>query len=70
MARKIGRNEPCPCGSGRKYKKCHATSKTMEVIPLNVFQKLNENIQKNRLEKQNLVTLDQISQPISKNINL
>jgi len=21
--RKIGRNEPCPCGSGKKYKKCH-----------------------------------------------
>jgi preprotein translocase subunit SecA len=21
--RKVGRNEPCPCGSGRKYKKCH-----------------------------------------------
>lgn len=21
--RKIGRNDPCPCGSGRKYKKCH-----------------------------------------------
>ncbi len=21
--RKIGRNEPCPCGSGLKYKKCH-----------------------------------------------
>jgi len=20
--KKIGRNEPCPCGSGRKYKKC------------------------------------------------
>ena len=19
---KIGRNEPCPCGSGRKYKRC------------------------------------------------
>lgn len=19
---KVGRNEPCPCGSGRKYKKC------------------------------------------------
>ena len=19
---KIGRNEPCPCGSGKKYKKC------------------------------------------------
>lgn len=22
MATKIGRNEPCPCGSGRKYKRC------------------------------------------------
>ncbi len=21
-ARKVGRNEPCPCGSGRKYKRC------------------------------------------------
>ncbi len=21
-ARKVGRNEPCPCGSGKKYKKC------------------------------------------------
>lgn len=20
---KVGRNAPCPCGSGRKYKKCH-----------------------------------------------
>ena len=22
---KVGRNEPCPCGSGKKYKKCHGT---------------------------------------------
>ncbi|MGH9445367.1 MAG: SEC-C metal-binding domain-containing protein, partial [Terriglobia bacterium] len=22
-AEKIGRNDPCPCGSGKKYKKCH-----------------------------------------------
>lgn len=22
-AAKVGRNEPCPCGSGKKYKKCH-----------------------------------------------
>jgi SWIM/SEC-C metal-binding protein len=22
---KIGRNDPCPCGSGKKYKKCCAT---------------------------------------------
>jgi preprotein translocase subunit SecA len=22
-SRKVGRNEPCPCGSGKKYKHCH-----------------------------------------------
>jgi preprotein translocase subunit SecA len=21
--KKAGRNDPCPCGSGKKYKKCH-----------------------------------------------
>ena len=21
--RKVGRNEPCPCGSGKKFKHCH-----------------------------------------------
>jgi hypothetical protein len=25
-AKKIGRNDPCPCGSGRKYKNCHGTT--------------------------------------------
>ncbi|MGH9863730.1 MAG: preprotein translocase subunit SecA, partial [Candidatus Acidiferrales bacterium] len=25
-AAKVGRNEPCPCGSGRKYKKCHGAA--------------------------------------------
>jgi preprotein translocase subunit SecA len=23
VAPKVGRNEPCPCGSGKKYKNCH-----------------------------------------------
>ena len=23
VAKKVGRNEPCPCGSGKKYKNCH-----------------------------------------------
>ena len=22
-AQQVGRNDPCPCGSGRKYKQCH-----------------------------------------------
>ncbi len=25
--RKIGRNDPCPCGSGKKYKQCHGSLK-------------------------------------------
>jgi preprotein translocase subunit SecA len=24
-ADKVGRNDPCPCGSGKKYKKCHGS---------------------------------------------
>jgi len=23
VGEKVGRNDPCPCGSGKKYKKCH-----------------------------------------------
>ncbi|MCX5641186.1 MAG: SEC-C metal-binding domain-containing protein [Planctomycetota bacterium] len=22
----VGRNEPCPCGSGKKYKSCHGAT--------------------------------------------
>jgi preprotein translocase subunit SecA len=25
---KVGRNDPCPCGSGKKYKKCHGRDET------------------------------------------
>ena len=24
-APKVGRNQPCPCGSGKKYKHCHGS---------------------------------------------
>lgn len=34
----VGRNEPCPCGSGKKYKKCCAnTTKTLDAI---VYQEI------------------------------
>jgi len=26
QVREVGRNDPCPCGSGRKYKQCHAST--------------------------------------------
>jgi preprotein translocase subunit SecA len=25
ITKKIGRNDPCPCGSGKKYKVCHGS---------------------------------------------
>ncbi len=27
MRKEIGRNDPCPCGSGKKYKKCCGSPK-------------------------------------------
>jgi preprotein translocase subunit SecA len=24
----VGRNDPCPCGSGKKYKKCHGAARS------------------------------------------
>src|SRR6185503_13261443 len=34
MSVKVGRNEPCPCGSGRKYKKCHGKSGGSNFTPV------------------------------------
>lgn len=31
MNGKIGRNDPCPCGSGKKYKKCHGAKETVSI---------------------------------------
>ncbi len=28
----VGRNDPCPCGSGKKYKKCHALTEASEPV--------------------------------------
>jgi hypothetical protein len=36
MAQKIGRNEQCPCGSGRKYKNCHGLPKPIARAQLNI----------------------------------
>jgi len=30
---KPGRNDPCPCGSGKKYKKCHGASNVIAISP-------------------------------------
>jgi SEC-C motif len=50
MRKRIGRNSPCPCGSGKKYKKCcgeHAGTAVVEVLSYGdnlsgVFSYVNE----------------------------
>ena len=34
MSKKFPVNAPCPCGSGKKYKKCHGSARTAEKTPL------------------------------------
>ncbi len=43
---KVGRNEPCPCGSGRKYKDCHEKDGTAWL------EKLWRDQQRERLKEQ------------------
>ncbi len=33
MSEKIGRNDPCPCGSGKKYKNCHQLQNEVKAPP-------------------------------------
>ena len=42
MYPKVGRNEPCPCGSGKKYKKCHMTEAHDRCVPVDVRNKMLE----------------------------
>jgi len=36
----VGRNEPCPCGSGKKYKRCHGMN---EVSPVTSQEATSDN---------------------------
>lgn len=56
MAERVGRNEPCPCGSGKKFKKCHGL-----LNQTNVEQLVNDELEQligqfyNRLPVSNLI---------------
>src|SRR5690348_14230722 len=40
---KIGRNHPCPCGSGKKYKKCHLFSEASLLMNKPIITKIDSN---------------------------
>lgn len=48
---KIGRNEPCPCGSGKKYKRCHGSHEMQEHLKGEV-QKTVEHTNARRIQRQ------------------
>ena len=51
---KVGRNEPCPCGSGRKYKACHLDREVDAVYvasPRALFHKLDRWLSEPRVRR-------------------
>jgi hypothetical protein len=56
MSEKVGRNDPCPCGSGKKFKKCHggsAPSPTIDNDKLQVeMEKLLHRSQAEEMQRQ------------------
>ena len=34
VEKKVGRNDPCPCGSGKKYKNCHGGLEAAEYVSI------------------------------------
>jgi hypothetical protein len=40
----IGRNAPCPCGSGKKYKKCCGAPADTDIIPEEISVEINKDI--------------------------
>ena len=54
---KVGRNDPCPCGSGKKYKKCHeAFDEKMELMKKKGYAVLDHDLIKTpaQIEKYSL----------------
>lgn len=44
MSKNLGRNDPCWCGSGKKYKKCHIKPQENMESPINFLVNLNNQV--------------------------
>ena len=66
---KVGRNDPCPCGSGKKYKKCCGLSETGEAARPPFDRRLMERsllgVQQ-LVSRQGLDSVDEINQYLSR----
>lgn len=50
MSKKLGRNQPCLCGSGKKYKYCCLTNNPNHLVSKHAIEKSQEQL-KNRVKK-------------------
>lgn len=75
---KLGRNDPCWCGSGRKYKTCHETfdarlhrlAEMGHIVPTHKLIKTPEQIEKIKEScKINIAVLDEIEKTIHEGMN-
>src|ERR1700720_4644210 len=51
---RVGRNDPCPCGSGRKFKKCHLNMPPIGAPPADprpLPREVMEKFERHRLEE-------------------
>ena len=78
MAMKIGRNDPCWCGSGRKYKTCHAAfddklaklaSRGCKVPPHKIIKTPEQVAKIKESAKINVAVLDYIGEHIHEGMN-
>jgi hypothetical protein len=62
---KIGRNQPCPCGSGQKYKKCHGRlgSEASAKVPV-AMQNLQNVLEQQRASERIRETQQGLGRPI------
>jgi len=65
-AKRVGRNDPCPCGSGKKYKKCCGRAETVSPKPSFDRRLMERDLLalKQTLEGKNFSSVDEMNQYI------
>src|SRR5216684_67638 len=49
---RIGRNDPCTCGSGKKYKRCHGSVSSPPRIPEDQLREMFRTVEAQRVQRE------------------
>ena len=58
---RVGRNEPCPCGSGKKFKKCHLKKQDKEIVGTNSGRFETKKPNQTNIPKSKKVKIDNVT---------